>query len=946
VSTPDHVTVHAGWALLGKQPGTDRDYSVLHSSDQPFSGPEFASVLRHFMPGTPPSERDRPDSLPWVTISRVRVAEQSYLGIAIMDRDPAGQVDVARRPITRTSYFCIPYLDPPGARISYYGLYEELIKHDLPYPNNDLIPLSVPLLDPEATADRIRGLDTATGKRVWSLAVVRAAAARLLTGPVSILGAEKTSLDQRLQFLDAVAALLPYGYRTSFSAATWSDSGARHPIRLAFAARLRPDAGVVKWDSPDQGAFTGDSERYQRMIATVVDRSEDDQRAVSPDRLTALVQFLADDTEPRGFDQPQEACARVRDFDLPFVVWDEVRAGTSEHADVRKVFREHRAAELPWAGRRALLIRLFFSGEPDDWELIREWLAAPGDDPVDLSSMLVEACYGQIWTTEPSTASKIREYLGFANEYMPNEYVLLDELMAGLAELPASRADLIGGLPAAAEALGQGLFLIPGPVACPRTQEALARNPLVSCELMAYLASSEQAPSGLTDWLVSIDDELMAPFRIVLDRRARAEVGQSGIERLAQCDEECVRALLTTAASPPGRLDRVLPAFAVWLGRGTVPPGGRYRGAERDWSELVAGLDARTTMHQAWRDLVLLICRSPRFLRDHRSPRSWQTYSEHLAADWELIARHLEPGFDEAITASLADYLENADRAEVSAQFAGIEDLLGRLTVAGRRPELRATLERIRPVAGRRRRQAPDALGAEEEIHEKEAFPREQAPFSWRAPERDRSPHQEESPQSREPQYDAGHPRPGGDPYDALTALRNLPLGARIEEIAPECVIALGHKADPQAVGRALFTSQVVTSGEIAARLIRRLRRQLGISPEMSAPHAEEWLRSLARSFGDDTLVDRGFARDFIGTDARQIFDDISLNLRWLQDVPPDRRPELPHDLEDTLAELAGFQPSKDEDPADPEPHKRKLRDRFTGRIQEKKAKSQEDQTG
>lgn len=159
-------------------------------------------------------------------------------------------------------------------------------------------------------------------------------------------------------------------------------------------------------------------------------------------------------------------------------------------------------------------------------------------------------------------------------------------------------------------------------------------------------------------------------------------------------------------------------------------------------------------------------------------------------------------------------------------------------------------------------------------------------------------------------------------------------------------MIALGHKADPQAVGRALFTSQVVTSGEIAARLIRRLRRQLGISPEMSAPHAEEWLRSLARSFGDDTLVDRGFARDFIGTDARQIFDDISLNLRWLQDVPPDRRPELPHDLEDTLAELAGFQPSKDEDPADPEPHKRKLRDRFTGRIQEKKAKSQEDQTG
>ena len=944
MSTPDHVTLNAGWALLGKQPGTDRDYSILHSSDEPFSGPEFASVLRHFMPGTPPTERDRPDSLPWVTISRVRVSEQSYLGIAIMDRDPAGQVDVARRPITRTSYFCIQYLEPPGARISYYELYKELAKQDLPYPNNDLIPLSVPLLDPEAAADRIRGLDPATGDRIWSLdkpeAVVRAAAARLLSGPVSILGAEKTNLHQRLQFLDAVAALLPYGYRTSFSAATWSDSGTRHPIRLAFAARPRADAGVVKWDSADQGAFTGVSEQYQRMVAKVVDRREDNQRTVSPEPLTALVQFLADDTEPRGFDQPQEACARVRDFGLPFVVWDEVRAGTAAHTDIRKVFREHRAAELPWAGRLALLIRLFFSGEPDDWELIREWLAAPGDDPVDLVSMLVEACYGQIWTAEPSTASKIREYLGFANEY-----VLLDELMAGLAKLPASRADLMGGLRAAAEALGHGLSLLPGPDACPHTREALARNPLVSCELMAHLASAGQVPIGQTDWLVSIDDELMAPFRIVLDR-TRAEVGQSGIERLAQCDEECVRALLTTAASPPERLDRVLPAFAVWLGRTTLTLGGRHHGVARDWSEFVAGLDPHATAQQAWRDLVLLICRSPRFLRDQRSPRSWQTYSEHLAGAWELMAHHLEPGFDEAITASLADYLENADRADVSAQFAGIEDLLGRLTVGGRRPELRATLERIRPAAGRRRRQAPDALGSWEENQEKEALPREQAPFSWKAPEREGSPHQEESPQSWERQYGAGHPRPDGDPHDILTVLRNLPQGARIEEIAPQCVIALDHKTDPQAVGRALFTSQVVTSGEIAARLIRRLRLQLGISPEMSAPHAEEWLRSLARCLGDDTITDREFARDFIGIDARQVFDDISLNLRWLQDVPPDRRPQLPHDLEDTLAELTGSQPSRDEDPADPEPHKRTLRNRFTGRNQEKKAKSQEDQTG
>ena len=54
-----------GWALWGKQPGTDRDYSVLASSNEPLSEAEFASVLGHFVPGTPPTDNtDRPDRCP------------------------------------------------------------------------------------------------------------------------------------------------------------------------------------------------------------------------------------------------------------------------------------------------------------------------------------------------------------------------------------------------------------------------------------------------------------------------------------------------------------------------------------------------------------------------------------------------------------------------------------------------------------------------------------------------------------------------------------------------------------------------------------------------------------------------------------------------------------------------------------------------------------------
>ena len=48
--------------------------------------------------------------------------------------------------------------------------------------------------------------------------------------------------------------MLPYGYRARFTASTWSDSGERHRIRLAFAERKQASAAVYTWRSgePDR----------------------------------------------------------------------------------------------------------------------------------------------------------------------------------------------------------------------------------------------------------------------------------------------------------------------------------------------------------------------------------------------------------------------------------------------------------------------------------------------------------------------------------------------------------------------------------------------------------------------------------------------------------------------------------------------------------------------
>jgi hypothetical protein len=256
------VPVDAGWALWGKQQGTRIDYSVLACSTEPLSETEFNHVLTHFVAGTPSAEPHRPDSLPWVIVSRVGVGEQVYVGISIQDL--AGTRDAAGRPVISTSYFCIPYAAISGAPVTYSGLYQRLNQDvRLPYRDDSLIRLSVPQLDPAGAARDVER---------FGESVVAATAAMLLSGPVSVVGAEKVGLAERLAFIDAVAALLPYGYRGAYTAATWSDSGTRHPIRLAFAARPRQNAGVIRWGTGPATPVADDGEQYLALYQHIRDR--------------------------------------------------------------------------------------------------------------------------------------------------------------------------------------------------------------------------------------------------------------------------------------------------------------------------------------------------------------------------------------------------------------------------------------------------------------------------------------------------------------------------------------------------------------------------------------------------------------------------------------------------------------------------------------------------
>src|SRR5260370_11788626 len=138
----DPGPVNAGWAIWSKHPGSRDDYSVLASSTGPLSTAEFTRVLNHFAPGSPPAESGTPASLPWVMLSRVGVADQTYLGASL--QVPTDYVDGTGRPVSRTPSICVPYEEVAHAPVPYRGLPSAVWIAHLPRQARPLLPLPVP----------------------------------------------------------------------------------------------------------------------------------------------------------------------------------------------------------------------------------------------------------------------------------------------------------------------------------------------------------------------------------------------------------------------------------------------------------------------------------------------------------------------------------------------------------------------------------------------------------------------------------------------------------------------------------------------------------------------------------------------------------------------------------------------------------------------------------
>jgi len=219
------IPVSAQWALEGKHPDGE-GYRILSCSTGDLNQGNFADALSRFQLG-------ELATLPQVSLSYARLdmqPAQSYLALAIhwyvtegqRHADGVEQRDNQGRPTAYTSYFCLPYARLAEAAVGYLAMYEAL--HAVRLTVADGPPREVPIAVP---APRI---STAADLAIR-------VAPLLLTGrPVCVLGADGTSLPERLEFIDTVMEYLPYGFRSRMTAATWMRATNRkHRFRLFFS---------------------------------------------------------------------------------------------------------------------------------------------------------------------------------------------------------------------------------------------------------------------------------------------------------------------------------------------------------------------------------------------------------------------------------------------------------------------------------------------------------------------------------------------------------------------------------------------------------------------------------------------------------------------------------------------------------------------------------------
>ncbi|WP_440072376.1 hypothetical protein [Streptosporangium sp. OZ121] len=294
------MPINVEWALWGMPPGSKGLPEVLSCSQGRIPRSGFSELVERYAMTTP-------RQLPQVTIARAGAADDAHIFLAVQEW--SGTFDGLGREIAVTRCFCVPYAQAALGPVSYERLYQALDDQKPPSDGGVLV-VDPPALDAEATAEAVDQ-------------TVMGAAALLLAGErVCVVEGGGASLLDRIRFLDTVAALLPYGFRTKLIASTWAPLAAGHRNRLFFADHPSENALTITWRQevsiPESRVV---AHRYHELLTSRMEKGlagliarfarDTGQRKFSTETLEAVLPIVESGGEPShtSIDDLLIACA-------------------------------------------------------------------------------------------------------------------------------------------------------------------------------------------------------------------------------------------------------------------------------------------------------------------------------------------------------------------------------------------------------------------------------------------------------------------------------------------------------------------------------------------------------------------------------------------------------------------------------------------------------------
>ncbi|MEW2395223.1 hypothetical protein [Streptomyces sp. NPDC046862] len=246
------LTLRARWAVLSKPQADSSDYRVLVCSDGPSAVAWFERVVRDTLFGTPPpwSVAGRPgETLPWISFgvcgAGATAGRGRWVTVSVTDWNSLAEAtwDSSGRRSATTRCFLVPYEDVARHGMGLVSLWNEVRPVPLPMDaKQDTAPVLLAARNDhvERTAQVVEDLGFH-----W----VAATAAAALEAPLALAAPGDRFALSRISTIDAVASLLPFGYRAALTASTWApDATAATPwicyTRASSPRRLPVEEGV------------------------------------------------------------------------------------------------------------------------------------------------------------------------------------------------------------------------------------------------------------------------------------------------------------------------------------------------------------------------------------------------------------------------------------------------------------------------------------------------------------------------------------------------------------------------------------------------------------------------------------------------------------------------------------------------------------------------------